>query len=56
MDYQSVAITGGAGFVGSNLACSFRRRLPRMEVPAIDSLRRLTFGRRRENARRRSSF
>ncbi len=33
-------ITGGAGFVGSNLACAFRSRHPDVEVVALDSLRR----------------
>ncbi|MCZ6694977.1 MAG: NAD-dependent epimerase/dehydratase family protein, partial [Acidobacteria bacterium] len=33
-------ITGGAGFVGSNLACAFRRNHPDLEVVALDSLRR----------------
>ena len=40
MRFQNLAITGGAGFVGSNLACSFRRRFPQMKVTAIDSLKR----------------
>lgn len=40
MDIQSLVITGGAGFVGSNLACSFRRRLPHVRVTAVDSLKR----------------
>jgi CDP-paratose 2-epimerase len=40
MKTQSLAITGGAGFVGSNLACSFRRRFPQMKVTAIDNLKR----------------
>lgn len=40
MDIQSLAITGGAGFVGSNLACAFRQRFPRMSVTAIDNLKR----------------
>jgi CDP-paratose 2-epimerase len=40
MELESLAITGGAGFVGSNLAYSFRRRFPKMKVTAIDSLKR----------------
>src|SRR5205085_9868327 len=40
MGFQGLAITGGAGFVGSNLACSFRHRFPQMNVTAIDSLKR----------------
>jgi CDP-paratose 2-epimerase len=40
MEIQSMAITGGAGFVGSNLACSLRRRLPQVKVTAIDNLKR----------------
>ena len=40
MKFQRLAITGGAGFVGSNLACSFRRQFPQMKVTVIDSLKR----------------
>jgi CDP-paratose 2-epimerase len=40
MELKSLAITGGAGFVGSNLACSFRRRYPDLSVTAMDSLKR----------------
>ena len=39
-EFQSLAITGGAGFVGSNLACSLRRRLPQVTVTAFDNLKR----------------
>jgi CDP-paratose 2-epimerase len=52
MKFRSLAITGGAGFVGSNLACSFRRQFPQMKVTAIDSLKRrgseLSLGRLRD--------
>ena len=40
MTFQSLVITGGAGFVGSNLAVSFRRRSPDRKVTVIDSLKR----------------
>lgn len=37
---KTVLITGGAGFVGSNLAVSFRRAHPGSEVVALDNLKR----------------
>jgi CDP-paratose 2-epimerase len=40
MDTQRIVITGGAGFVGSNLATSLRARLPQSHVVAFDNLRR----------------
>jgi CDP-paratose 2-epimerase len=40
MRFQSLVIAGGAGFVGSNLAVSFRRRSPAPKVTVIDSLKR----------------
>ncbi len=40
MLFKSVAITGGAGFVGSNLALNFRQRWPDLAVFAVDNLRR----------------
>ena len=40
MTFQSLVIAGGAGFVGSNLAVSFRRRSPDRKVTVIDSLKR----------------
>ncbi len=40
MSIQSLLITGGAGFVGSNLAVLFRRRFPQMRVVALDNLKR----------------
>jgi CDP-paratose 2-epimerase len=38
--YRSILVTGGAGFVGSNLAIALRRGLPQAEVIALDNLRR----------------
>lgn len=40
MSHHSVLITGGAGFVGSNLALRFRRDLPEARIVAFDNLRR----------------
>src|SRR5262245_54567685 len=40
MQFKHVLITGGAGFVGSNLALMFKRALPGLEVSAVDSLKR----------------
>src|SRR3954471_23834840 len=40
MDYESLLITGGAGFVGSNLAIRFREARPDLVVTAMDSLKR----------------
>jgi CDP-paratose 2-epimerase len=40
MSFQSVLITGGAGFVGSNLALMFRQALPSIRVTALDNLKR----------------
>jgi CDP-paratose 2-epimerase len=37
---QSLLVTGGAGFVGSHIACSLKARYPRLEVIAFDNLRR----------------
>src|SRR5436190_25088 len=37
---NSLLITGGAGFVGSNLAVLFRERWPHVQVAAFDNLRR----------------
>lgn len=37
---QNVLITGGAGFVGSNLAVSFKRSQPDLNIVALDNLKR----------------
>ncbi|MFU2208599.1 NAD-dependent epimerase/dehydratase family protein [Solidesulfovibrio sp. C21] len=38
--YQTMLVTGGAGFVGSNLAVSFKRRYPELTVIVLDNLKR----------------
>ncbi len=40
MSFQSVLITGGAGFVGSNLALAFRDAMPGLRLTALDNLKR----------------
>jgi CDP-paratose 2-epimerase len=40
MDFQQLLITGGAGFVGSNLAVNFRQGRPSLKVCAVDNLKR----------------
>ncbi len=56
MDFKTVCITGGAGFVGSNLAVAFKLAHPALEVLCVDSLKRrgseLTLGRLREHGAR----
>lgn len=37
---QTLLVTGGAGFVGSNLACAFRAAYPALDVVCLDNLRR----------------
>jgi CDP-paratose 2-epimerase len=53
VDFNTICITGGAGFVGSNLAVAFKRAHPRLEIVALDSLKRrgseLTLERLREH-------
>lgn len=40
MSFKSILITGGAGFVGSNLAVLFRQARPELDVTVMDSLKR----------------
>ena len=40
MQFDSLLITGGAGFVGSNLAVLIKEQFPRVTVTAIDNLKR----------------
>jgi CDP-paratose 2-epimerase len=40
VNFKNICITGGAGFVGSNLAIAFKRANPSVNVLAFDSLKR----------------
>ena len=40
MNHGSVLVTGGAGFVGSNLAIKYKRRYPDLRVSVLDNLKR----------------
>ena len=40
MKYSILLITGGAGFIGSNLAVSFKRKYSNLTVIALDNLKR----------------
>ena len=40
MKYKTILITGGAGFVGSNLAVSFKKKYVGLKVIALDNLKR----------------
>lgn len=38
MRYKTVLVTGGAGFVGSNLAVAFKDKYPKLNIIALDNL------------------
>lgn len=40
MDYKTILITGGAGFVGGNLSVSFKKKYPSTRIIALDNLKR----------------
>lgn len=40
MKYKNILITGGAGFVGSNLALKLKEKYPETEISALDNLKR----------------
>ncbi len=40
MKYNTMLITGGAGFIGANLAVSFKNKYPKLEVSVLDNLKR----------------
>lgn len=40
MNYKTLLITGGAGFIGSNLAVSFKIKYPNLKLIALDNLKR----------------
>jgi len=40
MKYKQILVTGGAGFVGSNLCLKFKKRYRDIEITALDNLKR----------------
>ena len=40
MSYRTLLVTGGAGFIGSNLAIKYKQRHPKARVTALDNLKR----------------
>ncbi len=40
MNYQNILITGGAGFVGSNLAMKLKHDYPEVQITVLDNLKR----------------
>src|SRR5476651_361092 len=40
MNYKNILITGGAGFVGSNLALKLKKDCPQLNITVLDNLKR----------------
>jgi len=41
--FASVLVTGGAGFIGSNLVAEIQRRFPASQITVIDDFRSVCF-------------